>query len=184
MWTAAPVIGDESFAVLLGDDLIVGKPPATKQLIDVFYSTGKNVVGVMNVARDQTSKYGIIDPAEYKGAGSSSSLPVKTWLAKGMVEKPAPAVAPSTLAVPGRYVLTSEIFKILENVQPGAGGEIQLTDALAVFAKRGDLVAHEFEGQRFDTGDKLGYIDATLYFALQRPELNAGVMELLKKYVR
>lgn len=171
--TAKPVIGDEPFAVLLGDDLIVSKKPCIRQLIDIFDEKQKSVIGVMDVPLKETSKYGIV------GGKKENELLMKVDV---MVEKPKPEVAPSTLACPGRYVLTPKIFEYIENTKPGAGGEIQLTDALARIAKDEGLYAYIFDGKRYDTGDKLGYIEATIAFALERPEFASDVRALLKKY--
>ncbi len=172
VWTAKQTVGDEPFAVLLGDDLIFGEPPCTKQLIRVFEERGTSGVGVMQVAAEETQKYGIVDVA----AG-----PGPTYSVKGMIEKPSPKDAPSRFAVPGRYVLTPEIFAILETLSPGRGGEIQLTDALAVLASKNQLWAHEFEGRRFDTGDRLGFLEATIHVALSRPELKGPVRAMLER---
>lgn len=171
---AESVVGDEPFAILLGDDLIDSSVPCTRQLIDVFEEQSTSVVGVMEVPEADVSKYGIVG-----GEKTSERL----TRVDRMVEKPQPSDAPSRLAVPGRYVLTPKIFDFLRETRPGKGGEIQLTDGLAALAASEGLYAYEFEGQRYDTGDKLGYIDATLAFALQREDLSAGVRELLKKYV-
>lgn len=171
---ARSVVGDESFAVLLGDDLIDSKIPCTKQLIDVREKHGgMSVVGVMEVPLQDTSKYGIV------GGDAVDSL---TFRVKTMVEKPKPEEAPSRFAIPGRYVVDSSIFEHIRNTKPGKGGEIQFTDALLNLAASSGLLAHQFEGDRYDTGDRLGYLDATLTFALRRPELRAGVEALLKKH--
>jgi UTP--glucose-1-phosphate uridylyltransferase len=175
VWTAKKTIGDEPFAVLLGDDLIFGSPPCTAQLMKVFDERGTSGVGVMEVPREETSKYGIVDVAAEAG---------RTHSVRGMVEKPAPKDAPSLFAVPGRYVLTPEIFSILESTAPGRGGEVQLTDALAVLAKNKKLWAHQFEGRRFDTGDRLGYLEATIHVALGRPELQKPVRAMLERVLQ
>lgn len=173
--SAASVVGDEPFAVILGDDLIDSQIPCTRQLADIFAAEGSSVVGVMEVPQAEVSKYGIVAP---KG----KPLRPKLHEVSGLVEKPAPADAPSRLAIPGRYVLTPTIFDCLRETKPGKGGEIQLTDALAMLAVRERLLAFEYEGTRYDTGDRLGYLDATIAFALRRPELAEGVRALLRKH--
>lgn len=171
---AENVIGDEPFAVLLGDDMIDSKVPCTRQLMEVAIKNDASVVGVMEVAREEVSKYGIV---------GGKSLDARTTRVERLVEKPKPAEAPSQWAIPGRYVLKPSIFKYLRETKPGAGGEIQLTDALHLMAEREKLLAYRFEGHRYDTGDKLGFIDATLAYALKRPELAPGVRGLLKKHL-
>jgi UTP--glucose-1-phosphate uridylyltransferase len=170
---AAPVIGDEPFAILLGDDLIDSTVPCTRQLIDIFERESASVVGVMEVPQDEVSKYGIV---------GGKMLDPRTMHVDRLVEKPAPQDAPSRLAIPGRYVLTPAIFDCLRETKPGKGGEIQLTDGLQLLARRERLLAYRYEGTRYDTGDRLGYIDATLAFALRRPELADGVRALLRKH--
>jgi UTP--glucose-1-phosphate uridylyltransferase len=172
--TAAPIIGNEPFAVLLGDDMIDSDPPCTKQLMDIFDQKGESVVGVMEVPAAEVSKYGMIGGKE-----------VSKGLTKvdRVVEKPAVKDAPSRYAIPGRYILDPEIFNYLREIKPGSGGEIQLTDALQLLAQRKGLWAYEFEGTRYDTGDRLGFIDATLAFALRRPDLAEGVRQLMQKHL-
>ena len=172
---AAPAIGNEPFAVLLGDDLIDAKVPCTRQLVEVFNEQQASVVGVMEVAQSEVSKYGIV---------GGKILEQRLMEVHELVEKPSPEVAPSRFAIPGRYILTPKIFDYLRSTQPGKGGEIQLTDALQVLAQKDRLIAYQFEGERYDTGDRLGYIDATLAYALKRPELAEAVMELMKKYLQ
>lgn len=171
---AAPVVGNEPFAVLLGDDLIDSAVPCTKQLIDIFEREGSSVVGVMEVPRPEVSKYGIV-------AGTAKGE--RLTLVERLVEKPSPESAPSTLAIPGRYVLSPAIFDCIRETRPGQGGEIQLTDALQILADRERLMAYRFEGRRYDTGDRLGFIDATLAYALKRPELAPGVRDLMKLHL-
>jgi UTP--glucose-1-phosphate uridylyltransferase len=172
---AAAAVGGEPFAVLLGDDLIDSSVPCTKQLMDVFEREGASVVGVMEVAPDEVSKYGIV--------GGKPAGPRLTRVER-LVEKPAPSASPSRLAIPGRYVLTPAIFDCLRETRPGKGGEIQLTDALQLLAGREKLLAYEYEGTRYDTGDRLGYLEATVAFALRRPELADGMRAILRKYVK
>jgi UTP--glucose-1-phosphate uridylyltransferase len=171
---AEPVIGNEPFAVLLGDDLIDAQVPCTRQLIDIYEREQASVIGVMEVPKEDVFKYGIV--------AGKNVRPGLTHVEK-LVEKPAVADAPSQLAIPGRYVLSPTIFHCLRETKPGKGGEIQLTDGLQLLAQREKLLAYEFEGTRYDTGDRLGFIDATLAFALKRPELAPGVRELMKKHL-
>ena len=170
---AEPVIGREPFAVLLGDDLIDASVPCTGQLMEVFAQEKASVVGVMEVPPADVSKYGMV---------GGQRLSDRLMDVKQLVEKPRPSETPSNWAIPGRYVLTPTIFDCLRDTRPGKGGEIQLTDALQLLAQRERLLAYRYEGTRYDTGDKLGYIDATLAFALRRPDLAEGVRELLKKH--
>jgi UTP--glucose-1-phosphate uridylyltransferase len=168
-----PVIGNEPFAILLGDDLIDSEVACTRQLIDIYEKEKASVVGVMEVAQSEVSKYGIV---------GGKMLNPRLMQVENLVEKPAAAQAPSRFAIPGRYVLSPAIFDCLRETKPGKGGEIQLTDGLQLLAKRERLLAYQFEGTRYDTGDRLGFIDATLAFALKRPELEAGVRQLMKKH--
>lgn len=172
---AEPAIGNEPFAILLGDDLIDAKIPCTKQLIEVYERENASVVGVMDVPSPEVSKYGIV---------GGKMLNPKLMEVSHLVEKPAPSAAPSCFAIPGRYVLSSKIFQCLKETKPGKGGEIQLTDGLQLLAERERLLAYQFEGIRYDAGDRLGFIDATLAYALKRPELAPGVQELLKKHLK
>ncbi len=171
---AEPVIGREPFAILLGDDLIDAQVPCTRQLIEVFEKEGASVVGVMEVPKPEVSKYGIVG-----GKMMNSTL----MHVDRLVEKPSPQDAPSCWAIPGRYVLSPTIFDCIRQTQPGKGGEIQLTDALQLLAQREKLLAFRYEGVRYDAGDRLGFIDATLAYALKRPELREGVVELMKKHL-
>lgn len=171
---AAPVVGDEPFAVLLGDDLIDAKVPCTQQLMNISERLGASVVGVMEVPENEVSKYGVVaGPLLEPGLIQVDCL----------VEKPKPGQAPSRYAIPGRYVLSSAIFDCLRETRPGAGGEIQLTDALQILAKKEKLLAYQFEGTRYDTGDRLGFIDATLAFAMKRPELEPGVRKIMERHL-
>ena len=155
-------IGNEPFAVLLGDDIIDAQTPCLKQLMNVYEDCQATVLGVQEVPRDKVSSYGIVQPEPYKE---------NLWRAIDLVEKPPVAEAPSRLAVLGRYIIEPEIFGILENTQPGRGGEIQLTDALRRLASEQSVYAYNFEGRRYDVGDKQGYLEATVEFALKRPDL-------------
>ncbi|WP_283744526.1 UTP--glucose-1-phosphate uridylyltransferase GalU [Sideroxydans sp. CL21] len=159
---ARPVIQDEPFAVILADDLIDGTPSIIKQMVDVFAKHQCSILGVQDVPRAHTKQYGIV---------SSTNLEMSVERVHGIVEKPKPEVAPSTLAVVGRYILTPRIFHYLENIQPGAGGEIQLTDGIAELIKEEQLLAYRFSGIRYDCGSKLGYLQAQVSFGLKHPEL-------------
>ena len=156
-------VGDEPFAVLLADDLIAdGERGCLKQMVDVFENYQSSVIAVENIPKEDTDKYGIV---------SSDEINPQIGKLNGIVEKPEPAKAPSTKAVVGRYILTPEIFNLLENIGAGAGGEIQLTDAIAELLKKEDVYSLAFEGKRYDCGSKLGYLQATVEFALKHPEL-------------
>ena len=175
---AKAFMGGEPFAVLLGDDVVYNEPgrPALRQLIDVYEATGGSVLGCQTVPQEKVSSYGIVD-------GSATDNP-RMLKVLDMVEKPTVEEAPSCMAVLGRYVITPQIFSILENTLPGKGGEIQLTDALRVLAHREPVYAYDFEGIRYDVGDKLGFLKATVEYALRRPDLGVKfqlyLQELLK----
>ncbi len=174
---AAELVGQEPFAVLLGDDIVVNSYPCTKQLIDVSEQHGgAPVIGVMDVPRADTARYGIV-----KGVPISADK--KTWRMEGMVEKPKPADAPSTLATPGRYILTHEIFALLREIPRGAGNEYQLTDAINRLCGQRQVLAHQFAGERFDTGHLMGYLDATVDFALKDPALRDDFIAILRQKV-
>jgi UTP--glucose-1-phosphate uridylyltransferase len=173
---ARDLVGDEPFAVLLGDVLIPGPNPATKQLIEVFESTGVGAIAVEEVPKDKTNLYGIVDgePAPQPPFGE------RLLRIRDLVEKPKPENAPSNLAITGRYVLPSAIFDCLERTKPGAGNEIQLTDALRILAREQGLWAYIYEGVSYDAGDKLGFLKATVEIALQNPEFGAAFRSYLK----
>lgn len=172
---AAPIVGDEPFAILLGDELMVSEKPSITQLTEVYERTGQSCVAVMEVPESDVSKYGIVG-----GKADSPGL-IKV---DRIIEKPSAASAPSRFALPGRYVLDPKIFEYLREVRPGAGGEIQLTDGLEMLARNEGLWAKTFEGRRFDTGDRIGYLDATLHFALQREDTRSGAEALIRKYAQ
>ncbi len=176
---AKAFVGDEPFAVLLGDDVVYNPDrPAIKQLIDYFDNVQASIVGVQEVEYDSLNKYGIITPkGELNNEGSNESCEISD-----MVEKPAPENAPSKFGVLGRYVLTPKIFELLETQQVGVGGEIQLTDAIKRLIAFEKVYAFKFEGRRYDVGSKIGFIEATIDFALQRDDLKDEVTNLLKKY--
>ena len=169
---AKPAVGEEWFGVLLGDDLIDSDDPAIGQLARVSMATGKAAVALMPVPDDQTHMYGV---------GAGPALTDGNIQVEKIVEKPPRGTAPSNLAVIGRYLLPPEIFGILEQVKPGAGGEIQLTDALAVLAREGRLIGVRFEGERHDAGDRLGYLQANIAYAMKRAELRDGLLAYMRK---
>jgi UTP--glucose-1-phosphate uridylyltransferase len=170
VWCARHLIGDEPFAVLLADDLVMSKTPCLKQMVDVYGETGGNVVAVMDVPREHTDRYGILDVNHDDGRLAS---------VKGLVEKPAPADAPSTLSIIGRYILQPNVFRWLDRQEKGKCGEIQLTDAMASMLEDGPFHGVRFEGRRFDCGNKIGFVEATLAFALSRPEMAPAVREII-----
>ncbi len=173
---AKELVGNEPFAVLLGDVIIPGANPATKQLIDVYQETGKGAIAVEEVPREKTSLYGIVDVAARNGARGKS----RTMKIRDLVEKPSPAEAPSTLAVTGRYLLPPEIFDCLERTKPGRGGEIQLTDALRLLAQKSGLLAYVYEGKSYDAGDKLGFLKATVEIGLENQDFGKDFREYLR----
>jgi UTP--glucose-1-phosphate uridylyltransferase len=171
--TARELVGDEPFAVILGDDVIDANPPAIRQLIDVFEQVGGPVLAVERVARDQISSYGVIAP--------DTSAPVSqgVYRVRDLVEKPRPEEAPSDLAIIGRYVLTPDLFPILAATRSDRTGEIQLTNGLRELLKSRPIYACEIDGVRHDTGNKLGFLKAVVYFALRRPDLADQFAEYL-----
>jgi UTP--glucose-1-phosphate uridylyltransferase len=156
----------------LPDDLMNAEPNVLKQMVDLYHRQPSSIVAVQTVAREKTSSYGIV---EGKAAGK------RLYTLSGIVEKPSPAEAPSTLAVVGRYVFTPEIFPRLEKIRTGAGGEYQLTDGIADLMRNETVYAYEFIGQRYDCGDKLGYLQATVEYGLRHPELGSRFRDFLKK---
>ncbi len=170
---AKPIVGDEPFAVILADDMIAPKNGTSGlgEMVDVYNYHGCSVLGSERVPEDQTQKYGVV-AAEAAGE--------RLWHVNGIVEKPAPEEAPSNIAVVGRYILTPHIFEKLEKTPKGAGGEIQLTDAIAKLLQEERVLAYEFEGKRYDCGDKLGYLVATVEYALKHPELREGFAAYLR----
>lgn len=176
IWCARKFIGNEPFAVLLGDDIVVSDQPCLGQLVDAYDNYGTSVVGVQQVPDEDVHRYGIIKP---KGNGNNS--PSNIIDVDMLVEKPKKEVAPSNYAIMGRYILHPEIFDILEHQNPGAGGEIQLTDAINTLNQTKPVVAIDFEGQRYDVGDKFGFIQATIDFSLRRDDLRDEVVAYLKQ---
>ncbi|WP_319522807.1 UTP--glucose-1-phosphate uridylyltransferase GalU [uncultured Desulfosarcina sp.] len=174
IWCARNLVGNEPFAVLLADDLIKAEKPVLKQMIEKFDKLQSSIVSVVEVAPQDTSKYGILD----------ADPPVDgVTKIRGLVEKPAPEKAPSNLAIIGRYVLTPEIFEILDNKEVGAGGEIQITDAMARLLKTQDIYGYRYEGTRFDCGDKAGFQMANLAFSFDRPEMRERLLPFIRQLI-
>jgi UTP--glucose-1-phosphate uridylyltransferase len=169
--SARHLVGDEPFAVLLSDDLIDDPVPCVRQLLNVFEAKGESVVALRRVPRPDVRRYGIIQGRE---------IGARVYEVDGMVEKPDPKDAPSELAIVGRYVLHQDIFSCLENVRPGKGGEIQLTDAMAALNRQRKFYGYEFTGEHYDIGDKLGFVRATVAYALKRPDLKNQLREFLR----
>jgi len=172
---ARKFIGDEPFAVLLGDDILQSDPPGLKQMMNIYEKTETSVIAVQEVPWADVSKYGIVSPAQ--------SVDGYKWI-EDLVEKPDREHAPSNLAVIGRYIIMPEIFHILDGLEPGRGGEIQLTDALRVLNTQQQMAAYLMQAKRYDVGDKLGYIEATIELALQRPDLQDQVKDYLLSLIR
>ena len=171
IYCARHFIGDEPFAVMLGDDIVDNKVPCLKQLMDAYDEYRTTILGVQKVAKEDTNKYGIID---------AKFIEDRVYKVKDLVEKPDSDKAPSNIAILGRYIITPEIFDILSDLPPGKGDEIQLTDALKELSKKEAMYAYDFEGRRYDVGDKLGFLEATVDFALKRDELKDGFLDYLK----
>ena len=173
VWCARHLIGDQPFAVLLADDLILSDQPCLKQMVEAYGEVGGNLVATMEVPRDQTDRYGILDVTADKG---------RLVRAGGLVEKPVPAEAPSRLAIIGRYILQPQVFTELDRKEVGAGNEIQLTDAMARTIGALPLHGLRFEGTRFDCGNKAGFLEATIAFALRREDLGRDMAAILRRY--
>ncbi|HDJ4296053.1 TPA: UTP--glucose-1-phosphate uridylyltransferase GalU [Staphylococcus aureus] len=172
--SARQFIGNEPFAVLLGDDIVESEVPAVKQLIDVYEETGHSVIGVQEVPEADTHRYGIIDPLTKNG---------RQYEVKKFVEKPAQGTAPSNLAIMGRYVLTPEIFDYLKTQKEGAGNEIQLTDAIERMNNDNQVYAYDFEGERYDVGEKLGFVKTTIEYALKDDSMREELTRFIKALV-
>ena len=175
VWCARALVGDEPFAVLLADDLMIGEPPCLKEMIEAYAEIGGNMVAVMEIPREETRRYGVLEVVSDNG---------KLVRAEGVVEKPDPAAAPSTLMIIGRYIIQPEIFAHLGEVKPGAGGEIQLTDGLDKLIAGGQ----QFHGlraaaRRYDCGEKLGFLEATIALGLQHPELGPELRRILRSHL-
>lgn len=175
IWCARKFVGDEPFAVLLGDDIVRSEVPCIKQLSEVFDHTGCSVIGVQEVPEEHISRYGVVDPITEEGG---------LYRVRAFVEKPPKGTAPSNLAIMGRYVLTPDIFAILDRQEKGMGGEIQLTDAIQAMNERQTVYAYQFEGVRYDVGDKLGYITTTLEFAIRNEELRTPLLYCLENWMQ
>ena len=174
IWCARTFIGDDPFAILLPDDLVLSETPCLQQLADVYHETGGNVLAVSEVPHEHTNRYGILKI----GAVEGNRVEVE-----GLVEKPAPKDAPSNLSVIGRYILLPEVMEYLNMMERGAGNEVQLTDAMAKMIGHTPFHGLKFEGKRFDCGDKIGFLEAQIALALARPDLGPAVREFLKNYV-
>ncbi|WP_415761482.1 UTP--glucose-1-phosphate uridylyltransferase GalU [Priestia megaterium] len=170
VWCARNFIGNEPFAVLLGDDIVQAETPCLRQLIDRYENTLSSVIGVQTVSDNQTHRYGIIDPSSNEG---------RLYKVNKFVEKPKNGTAPSNLAIMGRYVFTPEIFEFLANQEVGSGGEIQLTDAIQKLNEMQSVYAYDFDGKRYDVGEKLGFIQTTIEFALQHEELKNDLIKVM-----
>jgi UTP--glucose-1-phosphate uridylyltransferase len=175
IWCARKFIGDEPFAVLLGDDILQSSPPGLKQMMDIYEKMQTSVIAVQEVPWEDVDKYGIVSPAE--------SLNTFKFI-NDLIEKPTREHAPSNLAVIGRYIIEPEIFSILETIEPGRGGEIQLTDALRALNKLHQMVAYPMQAKRYDVGDKFGYIQATIEIALERSDLQDQVKAYIQSLAR
>ena len=173
IWCARAFIGDDPFAILLPDDLILAEKPCLQQLAEAYRETGGNIVAVVDVPRDQTSRYGILKTGRDDG---------RLVEVLGLVEKPAPDVAPSTLSIIGRYVLMPEVIPELARMERGAGDEVQLTDGMSRLIGQQPFHGLRYEGKRFDCGDKIGFLEAQIAFALKRPDLGSAVRAFLKNY--
>ncbi|NNK95031.1 MAG: UTP--glucose-1-phosphate uridylyltransferase GalU [Desulfobacterales bacterium] len=174
IWCARDIVGDEPFAVLLADDLIQSEVPVLYQMINEFDRLRASMMAIVEVPKEETSRYGIIEGEEaFNG----------TFQVKSMVEKPEPENAPSNLAVIGRYILTPKIFKLLGKKQKGAGGEIQLTDAMSALLEEQPIFGYKFKGRRFDCGDKAGFQMANIAFSLERPDIREQLLPGLKKLI-
>ncbi len=172
IWCARDIVGDEPFAIFLPDELMVGSPGCMKQMVDAYNQLGGNVVCALEIPIEDTPSYGVIDPGKRDGAITE---------VKGLVEKPAAGTAPSNLILPGRYILQPEVMRILETQEAGAGGEIQLTDAMAQMIGQQAFHGMTFEGKRYDCGSKTGYVEANLALALEHPEIGDEIREIAQK---
>ncbi|MFD2370795.1 UTP--glucose-1-phosphate uridylyltransferase GalU [Brevibacillus sp. GCM10020057] len=175
IWCARRFVGNEPFAVLLGDDIVCAKVPCIRQLSEIFDKKRCSVIGVQEVPDEYISRYGVIDPIAGEGG---------LYQVRAFVEKPRRGTAPSNLAIMGRYVLTPDIFAILERQETGAGGEIQLTDAIQRLNEQQTVLAYQFEGVRYDVGDKLGYITTTIEFAMRNDELRTPLLHYLENWMQ
>ena len=175
VWCAREIVGDEPFAVLLPDELMVGRPNFTAQMVEAYNQVGGNVIGALEVADEETSKYGIISPGKVEGRLTEVTA---------LVEKPAKGTSPSNLMIPGRYILQPEVMRILDRKEKGAGGEIQLTDAMAQLIGEQPFHGFTFDGERYDCGDKAGFIQANLALALARDDIGPAVRSFAETLLR
>ncbi|WP_071392649.1 UTP--glucose-1-phosphate uridylyltransferase GalU [Bacillus tuaregi] len=175
VWCARNFIGDEPFAVLLGDDIVQSETPCLRQLMNQYDETRSSIIGVQTVEEHETHRYGIVDPL---------AADDRRYQVRNFVEKPAKGTAPSNLAIMGRYVLTPEIFMFLDKQEKGAGGEIQLTDAIQALNQIQRVFAYDFEGKRYDVGEKFGFVKTTVEFALQNEEIKEELLEYLEQVVK
>jgi UTP--glucose-1-phosphate uridylyltransferase len=175
VWCAREIVGDEPFAVLLPDELMVGRPNFTAQMVEAYNQVGGNVIGALEVADEETSKYGIISPGKVDGRLTEVTA---------LVEKPAKGTSPSNLMIPGRYILQPEVMRILDRKEKGAGGEIQLTDAMAQLIGEQPFHGFTFDGERYDCGDKAGFIQANLALALARDDIGPAVRSFAETLLR
>ena len=172
IWCARAIVGDEPFAIFLPDDLMIGEPGCMKQMVDAYAELGGNLISVLEVPEEEVSSYGVIDPGARHGAITE---------VKGLVEKPKREAAPSNLIISGRYILQPEVMRVLEGQERGAGGEIQLTDAMARMIGQQPFHAVTFAGRRFDCGSKAGFVEATLALALERDDMGADVRAMARR---
>lgn len=170
VWCARNFIGDEPFAVLLGDDIVQSDTPCLRQLIDQYEQTHSSVIGVQTVPDEETHRYGIVEPSVQIG---------RRYQVENFIEKPAAGTEPSNLAIMGRYILTPEIFMFLDQMETGTGGEVQLTDAIQKLNHIQRVFAYDFEGKRYDVGEKIGFVKTTVEFALQNEDLRADLLAYL-----
>ncbi|WII37174.1 UTP--glucose-1-phosphate uridylyltransferase GalU [Paenibacillus thiaminolyticus] len=175
IWCARKFIGNEPFAVLLGDDIVEANTPCLRQMLDVYESYEAPIVGVQPVPWEDVSRYGVV---------AGEQINERLLRAKQLVEKPAREQAPSNWAIMGRYILTPRIFELLEQQKEGVNGEIQLTDAIAELSQEKEVLAYHFEGERHDVGEKLGFIKTTIHYALQRPDLRDELLKYLKDIIK
>jgi UTP--glucose-1-phosphate uridylyltransferase len=175
IWCARKFIGDEPFAVLLGDDIVRANKPCLQQMMEQYENHDSSIIGVQHVLENEVSRYGIVDGFEIEN---------RLYSINHLVEKPKVQEAPSNLAIMGRYILTPRIFEILNNQAPGAGGEIQLTDAISELNRYESVYTYEFEGKRYDVGEKMGFIQTTIEYALLRDDLRYGLLEYLSELLK
>lgn len=174
VWCARKFIGDEPFAVLLGDDIVKSEKPCLQQMIDLYNQYNSSIIGVQPVNVHEVSRYGIVD---------ADTMGERIYQVKNLVEKPSVEESPSNLAILGRYILSPKIFNILEEIQPGSGGEIQLTDAINKLNESERVLAYNFQGIRYDVGEKLGFIKTTIEYALERKELRSELLDYLNDLI-